>query len=747
MSVQIRRFQGEESEFTKAGRRRAQVCVPGSIGYSDLSESKVMLEMEVVVAAPNGNANVNDIPHPVTFTQPSNRTNNTTYSSPQGVVGPQALIKNARVKSRDHGLLNEQRHQNVLSSNLDWYQKSRAQTNEASLFGNTLSGNYGINSRTKQPESPFLMVKKPSPGGGQVSDANEPATERRTAMIPVDWKHIDQFASIQQFPNVAVGEIDYHIEFEDQIDVVCPAEQAVYVMTCDDRAAVGGTIGSTNDGIATSAQRSYFNYIPVVGEQVYVDCYFEDTGSRYRGFHQIAAVGESGNAFDIELNPFISCPTATEQVTNITMYRGPGVRAGITAYQPANIAAVALNTGIYPGGAGNELRLVDFFGEDAVADCPKNYDNNPFYVGAWVHYSLTEPEGRVSYWAKITSMEVVAAVGGNTQLVDLKLGLSAPLDANGTAIAPNPYAGGVATTNTLVAGTGYAPAPGNLANVATTGGTGTGCTVDITIDGGGTITAVTVNQMGNGYTVGDTLTVTGGNADATFDVATLGVTNNAISDIILGFSDHTSDLQAFEATWTVKEIYAQMNVLNLTPPQQEQARKAVQAGLQIPWMEQRLVQKNMTSTTNFADVTELLPNCAGVAVLTPFNLELVSSFDSCEQYRFALDGKEVTDRLIEVRDWYNGERSLHNHFLKKYFGNLGKSLYKYDAPWTSMEESSGTGDNRTHAFYPLVVPQKPDYTVMQLQLFSTNAMAEKNVFVVSSHQKMLTFRNGMVSVN
>lgn len=70
-------------------------------------------------------------------------------------------------------------------------------------------------------------------------------------------------------------------------------------------------------------------------------------------------------------------------------------------------------------------------------------------------------------------------------------------------------------------------APGPYTNVAaTTGGSGTGATFDITVDGSGAAT-VAVNTAGTGYKVGDTLTVSdgdlgsGGAADLTFEVASI----------------------------------------------------------------------------------------------------------------------------------------------------------------------------------------------------------------------------------
>jgi len=82
--------------------------------------------------------------------------------------------------------------------------------------------------------------------------------------------------------------------------------------------------------------------------------------------------------------------------------------------------------------------------------------------------------------------------------------------------------GGLETLDagTLVAGTGYAPAPGTLITTVT-GGTGSGAVVEVTIDAGGLVTAVVIIAPGKDYTVGDTLTIDGGNNDATIDVLTV----------------------------------------------------------------------------------------------------------------------------------------------------------------------------------------------------------------------------------
>jgi hypothetical protein len=76
----------------------------------------------------------------------------------------------------------------------------------------------------------------------------------------------------------------------------------------------------------------------------------------------------------------------------------------------------------------------------------------------------------------------------------------------------------VTALSIAVVGTGYVDAE----NVAVTGGSGTGLTVDI-VTVAGDVTGVTINNAGSGYAATDTgLVITGGGADATVDVDTVG---------------------------------------------------------------------------------------------------------------------------------------------------------------------------------------------------------------------------------
>jgi len=73
-------------------------------------------------------------------------------------------------------------------------------------------------------------------------------------------------------------------------------------------------------------------------------------------------------------------------------------------------------------------------------------------------------------------------------------------------------AAGVATVNTLVAGTGYTN--GTYENVPLTGGTGKGARGTVVV-AGTVVTGVTITYPGYGYTVGDVLSVPGAYAGGT----------------------------------------------------------------------------------------------------------------------------------------------------------------------------------------------------------------------------------------
>jgi len=98
------------------------------------------------------------------------------------------------------------------------------------------------------------------------------------------------------------------------------------------------------------------------------------------------------------------------------------------------------------------------------------------------------------------------------------------------------------TLTSLVGGTGYA---NGTYTAATTGGTGTGMTLNITV-AGGVVTSATIHNPGNGYVAGDTLTIVGGNNDATVDL--VGSTFESVVNTWLGLCANCPELEVVSCT-------------------------------------------------------------------------------------------------------------------------------------------------------------------------------------------------------
>jgi len=90
----------------------------------------------------------------------------------------------------------------------------------------------------------------------------------------------------------------------------------------------------------------------------------------------------------------------------------------------------------------------------------------------------------------------------------------------GTVAVPGP----VSTISLNNRGTGYVSAQ----NVATTGGSGSGLTVDIVADANGMVTGVTIVTRGNNYMAGDLVTVAGGNVNCKVKVENVQNSNGEI---------------------------------------------------------------------------------------------------------------------------------------------------------------------------------------------------------------------------
>jgi hypothetical protein len=84
--------------------------------------------------------------------------------------------------------------------------------------------------------------------------------------------------------------------------------------------------------------------------------------------------------------------------------------------------------------------------------------------------------------------------------------------------------GPVGSVSIFNGGTGYSSGT----SVATTGGTGSGLTVNTTVNASGVVTAVTVSSRGSGYLAGDLVTVAGGNVNCKVRVTNVQNSNGEI---------------------------------------------------------------------------------------------------------------------------------------------------------------------------------------------------------------------------
>jgi len=646
MSVKLRRYHANESNFAKGGRLRTEINVPASVGVSDLTSSKLILDMHMVVQQ-----GTTDVLLPVTFGN-------------QQQVGAQALIRNTAVISQTYGILNERRNQNVLSANLDWYQTSRAQEDQQSLLGHSTNANYGVDRMNLLPDNPFIVWKKPSALTGAAAAVTESAVTRR-AEIPVAWKHIDNFATMPQFPNFGISDLTYRLEFEDQINVAFPARMPFSAgEPCDNRSAVGSLLGAATAPLTLTKTTANYFRAPQQGD---IACayfiqsttgsgsykYPAASGANSSGLDEIASVTTAGGKYVVTLKNGFATTAATEACQGITLfYCSAAEMQGTGAFPLPLDAAMTGATG-------------DVFGSAAAP----------------IVFSLN-------------------AVGGiQTSQYDQSITLD--------ALNSCPWYVGAPVTFTAVGGSSA-----QVVRHETT------------------IASVTVN--------GNDLEIT---LSTPYDGTAIGATN--LVQCSLTYRDSYNGTK-FNVSWNVDEVYAELHQIQLTPQQMAKAKSSM-ANMELPWVDQMLVQRNMPDgATAHTEVLQALANTIGLAVITPQNLTLLSGFDGCSRYRFSINGKDCTNQDIVVGSADLKGRQIHNYFLKTFFGNLGQTLKKYDAP---QYDFVCTADKATHAMYPLIIPSLPQESVVQVQLFSDTSMSGKNIFYTFFRQRVLKISNGRVMVS
>ena len=203
--------------------------------------------------------------------------------------------------------------------------------------------------------------------------------------------------------------------------------------------------------------------------------------------------------------------------------------------------------------------------------------------------------------------------------------------------------------------------------------------------------------------------------------------------------------------YEIEDVFLELHTIQLMPQQIAAAQKALQS-LQIPYLEHRLVKKVLNATQDYAETLYLDAGCAGVAVITPPNNGLVSGYDNASAYRFSFDGRNLTNREIEIGPAKTNSgtaaaaggvgRQLHNHFLQKFYGNIGQRLLRFEKPAVNYNDTKGNLQLNNHAIYPLVTPLIGQDVIAQFQVRSSANMSTKEMFYVSMYPRSLNFQKG-----
>ena len=218
----------------------------------------------------------------------------------------------------------------------------------------------------------------------------------RRAEVNVPWRHIDNMSTMAQFPNMAIGDLTYTVEFEDQIECMFPARMpsraGVQALNMN---ADSSKIGLADTPIKLLASvSSGFNRPPKVGDICYA-AYTEATSVDVKFLIEqdvIRDVSVVNNKYWIVLEDGFSTTGAAEAVENLVFYYY-GAQETLptdTAYDGGDVIPQALqciaNASFLIGAADSKIVFSDNtpggiwqtnsgITTDALASCP-------WYVGA-----------------------------------------------------------------------------------------------------------------------------------------------------------------------------------------------------------------------------------------------------------------------------------------------------------------------------------------------------------------------------
>ena len=260
------------------------------------------------------------------------------------------------------------------------------------------------------------------------------------------------------------------------------------------------------------------------------------------------------------------------QVTAVTGTGGTVASTKLTTLAPIGETVLTVNstTGISAGlvfdrGDGTAVTVTDVTGNDVTISGPLTsaiIGTTASYAGLSQSATNGSGSGGVftisrngsSYTTTVTNPGTGYAAGNTITIAGASLG-GATSANNATATvgtASDRNTVGTFNNATLVGGTGYVTV--SYSNISTTGGTGSGLTVDLLTDGDA-VTSVVVNQSGTNYTIGNTITISGvGNGNATINILT--VVAGGLIQSISGTTGTpiTAPTKNFISAFTISEV-------------------------------------------------------------------------------------------------------------------------------------------------------------------------------------------------
>jgi hypothetical protein len=252
--------------------------------------------------------------------------------------------------------------------------------------------------------------------------------------------------------------------------------------------------GSTSIGFSSSA--------PPIGAPL--------SGTGVNTGSQITAVTGSGGVIaSTTLSSNAGIGDTTIDVTSTTgigpglvFNRGDGVAVGVTDVTGSTVTLSGALTSAIVGTTQTYTSLsgtTSGSGSSAV-----------FSISRTPTYSVTATTPGSGYAAADTVTILGTSLGGAAPANNATITIDSATPINSVASLD---------AGSLVGGTGYSTTTGVATTVSPSGGTG--LTVDIVDNGSGAVASVTINSAGTGYAVGNVITITGGNSDATITVLTI----------------------------------------------------------------------------------------------------------------------------------------------------------------------------------------------------------------------------------